>query len=154
MTAPPPPPPPGDMGAPTPRPARPRRTWVVVLVSVMLAILAVAGVGTVLFVSNTLPTYSAARDFISDVVDGKKQSAEDRLCSSASARPDAAILSIVQYFIVGGSITVNPFTVDRDGKRATVEYTIQPRDGGADRTYELPMREEGGDWKPCPAGYR
>ncbi len=140
--------------APAQAPPRRRRTWVVVLVAALLAILAVAGVGTALFVSNTLPPYSAARDFIEDIVDGRFQSAGDRLCRSAIDSPEAAIASVVQDFGGGRSISVNPLTVDREGDRATVEYGIRPRDGGDDRVFALPMRKEGGDWKPCPGATR
>jgi len=121
-----------------------------VLVAVMVAILAIAGAGTALFISNTLPAFSAADDFMEDLVDGRIDSAADRLCRSASARPEAALVSITQHFIGGEHLAVNPFTVDRDGARATVEYSIRPRDGGDDRIFVLPLREEGGDWKPCP----
>lgn len=152
MTAPPPAPAPGEHGAP-PR-ARRRRTWVVVLVSVMAAILAVAGAGTALFIANTLPPFSAANDFIEDIVDGRFESAGDRLCRSAANDPDTALASVIRNFGGGRSVSVNPFTVDREGGRATVEYGVRPRDGGADRVYALPMREEGGDWKPCPGAGR
>lgn len=125
-----------------------------VLVSVLVAILAVLGFGTALFVANTLPPYSAAGDFIEDLVDGKFPSAGDRLCRSARGRTDAAIASVLQNFGGGRSVSVNPLTVDREGDRATVEYGIRPRDGGEDRVYALPMRNEAGDWKPCPGAGR
>ena len=154
MTAPPPPPPPGDQATPAPPRAGRRRTWIIVLVAVMVTIFAIAGVGTALFISNTLPAFSASDDFMDDLVDGRFEAAADRLCRLASARPEAAIVSITQHFIGGEHLSMNPFTVDRDGDRATVEYTIQPRDGGDDRVYALAMRYERGKWKPCPTGDR
>ena len=95
----------------------------------MAAILAVAGAGTALFISNTLPPFAAADDFMEDLVDGRFEAAVDQLCRSASARPEAALVSITQHFLGGEHLAVNPFTVDRDGDRATVEYSIRPRDG-------------------------
>ncbi len=152
MTAPPPAPPPAGFPAPAgvPAPARPRRTWIVVLVSVLVAILLVAGAGTALFVANTLPPYSAARDFIGDLVDGKVSSASGRLCRGAADRSDDAITSVLRNFGGGKTVSVNPFTVDRADATATVEYVIRPRGGGDDRVYVLPLRKEGDDWKPCP----
>lgn len=157
MSAPPPPPAPaptpGHQMAPQPRPRR-RRTWVVVLVAVMVAILAVAGAGTALFISNTLPAFSAADDFMEDLVEARFDAAADQLCTSASGRAEAAILSVTENFIGGENLSVNPFTVDRDGDRATVEYTVRPRGGGEDDIYVLPLRRERGDWRPCPAAGR
>ncbi len=45
---------------------------------------------------------------------------------------------------------MNPLTVDRDGSRATVEYTVSADRSNQSRTYELPLREEHGDWLACP----
>ena len=38
-----------------------------------------------------------------------------------------------------------------DGDRATVDYTVS-EDRGSDSidTYELTLRNEDGDWRPCP----
>jgi hypothetical protein len=48
-------------------------------------------------------------------------------------------------------VSVNPFGVDRDGDRATVDYTVsEERGSDSFDTYELTLRNEGGDWKPCP----
>ena len=48
-------------------------------------------------------------------------------------------------------MSVNPFGVDRNGDRATVDYTLSPdSDSGTGDTYELTLRKEGGDWRPCP----
>lgn len=130
--------------APQPR-ARRRQTWVVVLVVVMVAILAVAGAGTALFISNTLPPFSAADDFMEDLVDGRVDAAADQLCDAASERADAAILSVTRHFLGGEHLSVNPFTVDREGDRATVEYAIRPRAGGDDDIYVLGFpRNRGG----------
>lgn len=150
MSVPPPPPAPEDVGRTTPARSRRGRGWIVVLVSVLAVIFVVLGIGTALFVSNTLPPYSAAHDFIEDIVDGDLGSAGNRLCRAHDDSPETAIAEVLQNFGGGRSVSVNPFTVDREGDRATVEYGIRPRDGGEDRVYELPMRKEGGDWVACP----
>lgn len=152
MTAPAPPPPPQATG--TVAPPRRRRSWIVVLVSVLVAILAVIGVGTALFVANTLPPFSAADEFMEDLADARFDAAAAQLCAADLERPEAAISSVTRHFFGGRRLSVNPFTVDREGDRATVEYTVRPRSGGDDRIYDLPMREERGEWKPCPGAGR
>ena len=120
----------------------------------MVAILAAAGTGTALFITNTLPAFSAADDFMEDLVDDRIDAAADQLCAAARERPDTAILSVTRHFLGGENLSVNPFTVDRDGDRATVEYAIRPRGGGDDDIYVLPLRRERGDWRPCPGAGR
>ena len=154
MTAPASPPAPEDQGFAPPAPKRRRRTWIVVLVSVMAAIFAIAAVGTALFVSRTLPPYSAADDFMGDLVDGRFDAAADRLCRSDRDRAEEVLLPITVRFVGGEHLSVNPFTVDRDDDRATVEYAIRERRSGKDRIYALRVLEENGDWRPCPGAGR
>jgi hypothetical protein len=163
-TAPPPPPPAPPMAPPpgwesTPPPttaagapvARRRgKTWLVVLISVLAVVVVAAIVGTVLFFDRTYPPYEAARDFIEDVDDGNFTSAFDRLCDADKSDLSQERLRSLFSGILQGSdgLTTNPLSVDRDGDVATVDFTVSFNDD--DDTYELPMREEDGEWRPCP----
>jgi hypothetical protein len=115
----------------------------VFLVSVVL--------GTVFFVSSTLPPYDAANDFMNDLADQRYRAAASQLCAADRSDSDRAISVVTRHFPGNDRVSVNPLGVDRDGDRATVDYTVS-RDNGSDSvdTYELTLREEGGDWKPCP----
>jgi hypothetical protein len=119
-------------------------------VGVLTAILLAAGVGTALFVSDTLPPYNAANDFVNDLADGRLSTAAGRLCSADRSDAARALSSVTRHFPGNDRISVNPFSVDRDGDHATVEYTVSPRGGGDNSTFELALIDEGGDWKPCP----
>ena len=141
---------PGAAGAG--RPPRRRRAWLFVLIGALVAIFAATGVGTALFVSNTLPPYDAANDFVNDLADGRPTAAAARLCRADRAHSDRALSTVTRHFPGNDRISVNPFSVDRDAERATVEYTVSERGGGASHTYELPLVEERGDWRPCPIG--
>jgi hypothetical protein len=118
---------------------------------VLTAFLVAVVLGTVFFVSSTLPPYDAANDFVNDLADGRYSAAADQLCNSDRNDSDRALSVVTRHFPGNDRISVNPFGVDRDGDRATVDYTVS-RERGSDSvdTYELPLREEGGDWRPCP----
>jgi hypothetical protein len=107
--------------------------------------------GTVLFVSSTLPPYDAANDFVNDLADGRYRAAASQLCAADQGDSDRAISVVTRHFPGNDRVSVNPLGVDRDGDRATVDYTVS-RERGSDSidTYELALREEDGDWKPCP----
>jgi hypothetical protein len=130
---------------------RPRRAWILVLVAVLAGIVAVAIAGTVLFVTVTLPPFSAANDFVNDLADAKYRSAARQLCAADRRDADRAISTITRHFPGNDRITVNPLGVDRDGSEATVEYTVSAKSSSHSHTYKLRVRQEQGDWKPCPA---
>jgi hypothetical protein len=119
----------------------------------VLAAIAIAfGIGTALFVSNTLPPYDAAHDFVNDLADGRLSAAADQLCRVDQENPQRAISIVTRHFPGNDRISVNPFGVDRDDDRATVDYTVTPTaDKGAGATFKLTLRKENGDWKPCPS---
>jgi hypothetical protein len=129
---------------------RRRRGWIVVLVLALGAIFLFAIAGTVLFVDRSLPPYQAAYDFLDDVTAGRGQASFDRLCASDRGDPESAVDALKRRIDFGDEITVNALSVDRDGDRATVEVIIDPGSTTDTRDFELPMREEGGEWKACP----
>ena len=143
-------PPPGT--APPPgTPPRRRRGWLITLIAVMAVFLVSVIAGTALFVSNTLPPYDAANDFLNDLADGRLTAAANQLCSSDQDTPDRALTLVTQHFVGRERISVNPFGVDRYGDRATVDYTVsEERGSDSIDTFALPLREENGDWRPCP----
>ena len=144
--------PPWSMPPTPPTGARRRRmAWIVVLVAVLGLIVISAVAGTVLFVDRTLPPLEAATDFLDDLAKGRAVRAADQLCANDRDDAVSALRLITRNFPGGEEITTNPLTVDREGDRATVEYTINARGSGTDRTYDLGMRLEGGDWRACPS---
>jgi len=138
--------------APAAPPAKRRKTWLIVLLSVIGLGIVVAIAGTVLFVDRTLPPFDAANAFLDDLADSRVDQAADQLCSSDRERPEEAISQVTRRFPGGDELFVNPLGVDRDGSRAWVEFTITARNGDDDhdRSYRLPLRQEDGDWRPCP----
>jgi hypothetical protein len=152
--APPPASAPAPVGAPPPPPVtstgRKRRGWLIVLLVVMGVIVLSFGVGTAFFVSNTLPPYQAADDFISDLADARFEAAADQLCRADRDDADEAISIVTRRFVGQDEYVVNPLSVDRDGNTATVEVSLSVDDSDESDTFELPLREEGGEWRPCP----
>jgi hypothetical protein len=117
---------------------------------VLGVIVLTAGLGTVFFVTATLPPFSAANDFVNDLANAKFRSAARQLCAADKDNADRALSIVTRHFPGNDQVTVNPLTVDRDGSRATVEYTVSADRSNRDHTYELPVREEHGDWLACP----
>lgn len=139
----------------TPAPAKRRRTWLVVLLSILGAMVVVAIAGVALFVTRTLPPYRGAHDFMEALVDGSRSEAVSRLCARDREDPDEAFQSVLRNIAGRGKVevSVNPFGVSRDGDRATVDYTVSRDDDDFDddETHELVVVEEDGDWKACPS---
>jgi hypothetical protein len=128
-----------------------RKTWLVVLLSVIGLGIVVAIAGTVLFVDRTLPPLDAANDFLDDLADSRVDRAAEQLCSPDREDAEDAIGEVTRRFPGGDELFVNPLGVDRDGNRAWVEFTITDgNDNDDDRTYRLPLRQEDGEWRPCP----
>jgi hypothetical protein len=132
------------------RAPRKRRGWIVALVLTLGSIVAFGIAGTALFATRTLPPYQGAYDFLDDVTAGHEQDAIDRLCAADSDDPEAAFSELGSRIGFGSTVTVNFLSVDRDGNRATVEYLVDPSGPEVGTSYDLPMREEGGDWLACP----
>ena len=139
----------GAMTAGT-RPPRKRRGWIVALVAALGAIVALSIAGTVLFVDRTLPPYQGAYDFLSDVTAGRENAATAGLCKADRSNPEAALGVLGRQIAVGSTVHVNFLDVSRDGDRADVDFLVEPRGSTTSTTFELPMREEDGDWKACP----
>jgi hypothetical protein len=130
-----------------------RKTWLVVLLSVIGLGVVVAIAGTVLFVDRTLPPFDAANDFLDDLADSRVDRAAAQLCSSDREDAEDAIGEVTRRFPGGDELFVNPLGVDREGSRAWVEFTItvgDDDDSDDDRSYRLPLRQENGEWRPCP----
>ncbi len=123
---------------------------VLALGTILLFVLA----GTVLFVDRSLPPYQGAYDFLDDVTAGREQAAVARLCAADRSDPQSAFDALSRRIDFGDKITVNALSVDRDGDRATVEVRVDPGGSSSARSFDLPMREEGGDWKACPGDLR
>jgi hypothetical protein len=132
---------------------RKRRGWIVALVLALGAIALLVIAGTALFVDRSLPPYQGAYDFLDDITSDREQDATDRLCAADQDDPQAAFTAVVRR-IGFNEVTVNALGVDRDGDRATVEITVGSSDDGDRRSFDLPMHEEGGEWKACPGELR
>ena len=140
------------VGVPGTRAPRKRRGWIVALVLALGTIAAFGIAGTALFATRTLPPYQGAYDFLDDVTAGRERDAIERLCAADRDDPEAAFSELGRRIGFGTTVTVNFLGVDRDGERAIVEYQVDLPGSGTTtgKSYDLPMREEGGDWKACP----
>ncbi len=143
----PPPPPTGAAGAPVVR--RRGKTWLVVLISVV-AVVFVAGIlGTVLFFDRSYPPYEAARDFVDRIERREFVAADAQLCSAERGGGTIERFRTAIDLADASDLSPNPLSVDRDGDRATVDFRVNYRNRD-DRSYELRLVRENGDWKPCP----
>jgi len=146
-------PPPGVPPAAGPR-RRHRRRWMVVLLSMLALIVVLAGAGTVLFVTRTLPVYNGAKDFLDDVAQRNESAAAGRLCSADADTPHETLNGVNQTIDDSNakSISANPLGVHRTGDTATVSFTVTYNGGRGDETFKLPMVLEDGHWRACPGG--
>lgn len=128
---------------------RPRWRWVVVLVAVLTCILLVTIAGTVLFFTQTYPPLSATHDFTDDIRDGDFDDAFEELCV-AVRRPELRddFDQFARRLYRADKVSIDPFSVDRDGNRATVDFDATYGDDTFDATLSL-VRERG-EWRPCP----
>ena len=135
-------------------PGAPRRRrgkgWLVALLVVLGAILAMAIAGTVLFVTRTLPPYNAANDFLTDVAHGNNAAAAGRLCAADAGQSDTIQRVRDQLGSHSKTISVNPFGVDRSGDTARVGFSVSYSDGTSNRSFKIPVVNENGTWKACP----
>jgi hypothetical protein len=137
-----------------PPPSAPRKRWIAVLVGVMVLILGIAIAGTVLFVTNTWPPLETAFDFTDDLEDGDVGAAYAQLCDdlrTPGSRDDFD--AFADRFLDGLlTVSVDPFSVDRNGDRASVDFAASYRN---DRhvDLELALVHERGDWRVCDVRY-
>ena len=155
--APPPPPTAPTLPAPPAASGPPRRRrgkgWLVTLLVVLALIVALAGAGTGLFVTRTLPPYDGAKDFLNDVAQHDQRDAADRLCAADAGHPTETLQGIDDSIDRSDATTLsaNPLGVSRSGSTATVTFTVTYHGGRADKTFRLAMALEGGSWKACPS---
>ena len=140
--------------APASPPSAPRKRWIVVLIGTMVLIVGIAIAGTVLFVDNTWPPLDTAYAFTNDLQDGDVDDAYANLCDrlrGPGGRGDFG--DFADDFLDGLlTISVNPFGVDRDGDRASVDFTANYR-GSRHVDLELTLVHERGDWRVCDVRY-
>jgi hypothetical protein len=126
---------------------RRRRRWPWVLGVLLAAIVALGVTGTVLFVQKIKPPIDAANQFLGDLERRSFDAAFAQLCTRD--REEFSVDDIGTLFAVGflDDYEVNPFDVDVDGDRARVSFDAE---GTGDNDYfELPLRKEAGEWRPC-----
>jgi hypothetical protein len=141
------PPPPTAAGAPR---RKRGKGWLVALLVVLGSIVAMTVAGTVLFITRTLPPYTAAHAFLEDVAHHRDASAARRLCGTDSS-PDTTIQGVRADLGNNiNTISVNPFGVDRSGDTATVDVSVSYYGGRSTRSFSVPVVDEHGHWKACP----
>jgi hypothetical protein len=139
------------IAAPTP----PRKRWIVVLVAVLVLVFGIAIAGTTLFFTNTFPPLRAAYDFTNDLENGDVDGAYSNLCADLRGAGGRSDFDAFADSILDGlvSFDVNPFGVDRDGDRATVDFSTVHR-GNRRTSLELVVVNEADDWRVCDVRYR
>ena len=137
---------------PTANPAKPRKRWIVVLVLALVVMLAIATAGTTLFFTRTFPPLSATYDFTDDIRDGNIDSAYAQVCSRLqSTTSQRNFETFARRIQRGDSLSVNLFSVDRNGNRASVDFDATYGDSSDAVTTTLRLVHEDGDWRPCGA---
>jgi hypothetical protein len=135
-------------------PGAPRRGrgkgWLVALVVVLGAIVAMAVAGTVLFITRTLPPYNAANDFLTDIAHGNRGAAAGQLCAVDVGQSGTIQRVRDRLGSHTKTISVNPFGVDRSGNTARVDFSVSYSDGSSTRNFRIAVVDEQGTWKACP----
>lgn len=150
------PPPPGH-DAPTPwgpPPKRRRSRWLTIglPVGLVVVMLAVVGILAVRGISGGIrPAQQAVDAYATALVEQRWDDAHGTLCERSAARFTAEDLAatygeppLTGYAVLGVSVN---WSNGRTTGLATVEFTTGS--GMPDRT-ELPLAEEGEDWRVCP----
>jgi hypothetical protein len=137
---------------PTTDSAKPRRRWIVVLVLALVLILAIGTAGTTLFFTRTFPPLSATYDFTNDIRDGNLDDAYAQVCSHLqSDSAQGNFETFARRLQRADSLSVNLFSVDRDGNTASVDFDATYTDSTDSVTTTLRLVHEDGDWRPCGA---
>jgi hypothetical protein len=134
-------------GDPGTRPRR-RRRWPWVLGGLLATIVVLTVTGIVLFVQKIKPPIDATNDFLAALDTREFDDAYSQMCDRARREltpDDLQSLYFGPENIAG--YEVNPFDVDIDGSRATVGFDTDVLDD--DQKFELRLRKENGDWRPC-----
>jgi hypothetical protein len=136
-------------------PPAPRKRWLVVLIGVMVLIVGVGIAGTVLFATNTFPPLRTAYDFTDDLADGDLDAAYANLCTRLKGPGGRSDFDAFADEILSSltSFTVNPFGVDRNGNRATVDFTAHYR-GDRHTNFAFVLVHEDDDWRVCDVRFR
>ena len=131
-------------------PHAPRKRWIVVLVAALVSIFGIAIAGTALFMTNTWPPLEAASDFANDLEDGDLEGAYAQMCDAFKETVGREEFDLFASSLLAEaiSIEVDPFGVDRDGDRATVDLTVHQRGGRSDDFGILVFNVDRG-WRPC-----
>jgi len=118
-----------------------------VLGGVLTLIVALGVTGTVLYVTNVKPVIDAANAVFDDVEEGDDEQAFARLCAEDRDRftPGEIGAALGRF----EDASVDPFSVDISGDDATVEFDASVSPDPDTDTFELGLRREGGDWRPC-----
>ncbi|HEX6312215.1 MAG TPA: hypothetical protein VF152_11390 [Acidimicrobiia bacterium] len=122
------------------------------MLGALLAVILALGItGTTLFVTKIKPPIDSANEFLAAVDDGRFESAFAQLCSADRRDTSPADLEAFLAVFYGRELVsgyqVNPFDVDIDGDSATVGFDADSLDD--DEKFELPLRKESGEWRPC-----
>jgi len=136
-------------------PPAPRKRWLVVLIGVLALIVGIGAAGTVLFATNTLPPLRTAYDFTDDLEDGDVPGAYANLCERLKGSDGRSDFEDFAAEIRRGLVhfKVNPFGVDRNGNRASVDFTaVYTGDRRTD--LELVLAHERDDWRVCDVRFR
>jgi hypothetical protein len=136
-------------------PAAPRKRWLVVLIGVLVLIAGIAIAGTVLFAHNTWPPYRAAHDFTSDLEDGDVSGAYANLCARLTGPGRRSDFEDFANQIRRGldHMSMSVFQVDRNGDRATVDFTVV-HDVDRHTDLSLVLVREDDDWRVCDVRFR
>jgi hypothetical protein len=126
----------------------PRKRWIVVLVGVCVLVLGFAVAGTALFFTNTWPPMDAAIDFTNEIERGNLDGALEQGCEQLRTQTGREFIEFIFSPYDLEQLDVNPFGIDRDGDRASVDITVR-RLTNADRTWSLNFVKEAGEWRPC-----
>ena len=89
-----------------------------------------------------------------DLSNGNYEAAFDQLCAAEQVDASPAGLARAVAPLRIDEYDVDPFDVNRDGSRATVEVDLNPDTvGDNDKFVRIRLREIDGDWRPCGGRY-
>jgi len=146
-------PPPPPWSPPT-SPRRRRRLWIYLLAGAVGAIVGLAIVSGTLWITKVKPPVDAANDYMRDLSNGNYEAAFDQLCAAehVDASPEGLARAVAPLRI--DEYDVDPFDVNRDGRRATVKVDLNPDTvGDNDKFVRLHLQEIDGEWRPCGGRY-